>query len=155
MSPVRQRHDRPVHADPDRTLAPPRTGHLDVAQRQTLRSVLLRRREALLAALSLHESGDDARIAHAAELLAQDGDDAPQRDADREVDLAQSDQARVELAQVVAALARLDGPEFGRCLQCGDDIAWARLQARPEASLCIACAVGAERAAGTSLHPRM
>ncbi len=154
MSPVRQRHDRPVHADSDRTLAPPRTGHLDIAQRLTLRGVLQRRRDALLEALRLHESGD-GRVAHAADLLAQDGDDAPQRDADREVDLAQSDQARVELAQVLAALARLDGPEYGRCLQCGDDIAWARLQARPEASLCIACAVGAERAGGGVAHPSM
>lgn len=154
MSPARSRHDHPVHADPDAVLAPPRTGHLDVAQRQTLRSALQRRRDALLAALQVHESGQ-GRIAHAADLLSQDGDDAPQRDADREVDLAQSDQARVELAQIVAALARLDGPEFGRCQQCGDDIAWARLQARPEASLCIACAVGAERASGGAGHTRM
>ncbi|RZS46850.1 TraR/DksA family transcriptional regulator [Sphaerotilus mobilis] len=154
MSPARQRHDHFVHADPDRVLAPPRTGHLDIAQRQTLRAVLLRRRDALLAAVRLHESGE-GRVAHAAEVLAQDGDDAPQRDADREVDLAQSDQARVELAQVLAALARLDGPEFGRCQQCGDDIAWARLQACPEAGLCIACAVGAERVAGAWSRPSM
>ncbi len=154
MSPVRQRHDPLVHADPERVLAPPQTGHLDIAQRQTLRGALQRRRDALLAALRLHEAGD-GRIAHAADLLAQDGDDAPQRDADREVDLAQSDQARVELAQVLAALVRLDGPEFGRCQQCGDGIAWARLQARPEASLCIACAVGAERVGGGFVHPSM
>ncbi|MGY0197386.1 TraR/DksA family transcriptional regulator [Leptothrix sp. BB-4] len=142
------------HPDPSFHVAPPQTGHLDVAQRLTLRHVLEQRRERLLAELRLHEAGD-GRVAHAADLLAQDGDDAPQRDADREVDLAQSDQLRVELAQVMAALARLDGPGFGRCGQCGDAIAWARLQVRPEADLCIACAVGAERVGDRVAHPRM
>ncbi|MDP4302291.1 TraR/DksA family transcriptional regulator [Leptothrix discophora] len=130
------------------------TGHLDAAQRLALREVLLRRHAALLATLRLRES-DDGRIAHAAAFLAQDGDDAPQRDADREVDLAQADQARVELGQVVAAIERLDGPDFGRCKRCGEAIGWARLQARPHADLCIGCAEQAERAAGGVAHPSM
>ena len=47
------------------------------------------------------------------QVLLQDGDDAPQRDADREVDLAMSDREVVGLAAIDAALARLES-EIGR-----------------------------------------
>jgi len=48
--------------------------------------------------------------------------------------------ARAELAEVEAALRRLDDGSYGRCATCGDRIASARLQALPAATTCIRCA---------------
>lgn len=46
----------------------------------------------------------------------------------------------VELARIDAALARIDAGEFGACLDCGADIALARLELDPSSTLCIDCA---------------
>jgi DnaK suppressor protein len=43
------------------------------------------------------------------------------------------------LGQVDSALGRLERGVYGRCLGCDEDVAWARLKARPEAFLCIRC----------------
>ncbi len=48
--------------------------------------------------------------------------------------------ARAELVEVEAALRRLDDGSYGRCVVCGDEIAAARLHARPAATTCIRCA---------------
>jgi DnaK suppressor protein len=45
----------------------------------------------------------------------------------------------VELGQVDRALAALEAGAFGLCRRCGEEIAEARLRARPEAFLCLAC----------------
>jgi DnaK suppressor protein len=41
--------------------------------------------------------------------------------------------------QVEAALARIDDGEYGECLGCGEEIDPRRLEAQPEAALCVAC----------------
>lgn len=46
---------------------------------------------------------------------------------------------------LTAALARLDDGTYGLCAQCDEPISVARLKARPEATLCLACAEHAER----------
>ncbi len=66
-------------------------------------------------------------------------DDAPQREGERELDLALSDRAARELDDVVAALRRLPDPGFGLCSDCGAQIPFARLQVEPWALHCIAC----------------
>ena len=60
-------------------------------------------------------------------------------------DLALRDRAVQHLAQVDAALARLDHGTFGRCLRCGRDIAPARLEALPWAAHCIECQTALDR----------
>ena len=49
------------------------------------------------------------------------------------------------LAEVNAALERIDEGSYGTCAACGQEIAPARLEARPWASLCIDDARKAER----------
>jgi DnaK suppressor protein len=44
------------------------------------------------------------------------------------------------LVEVDAALGKLDAGTFGQCEQCGQEIAPARLEAKPAARLCIECA---------------
>jgi RNA polymerase-binding transcription factor DksA len=45
-----------------------------------------------------------------------------------------------EIASVKRALARIDDGTYGQCVRCGEPIADARLEAQPEAALCIGCA---------------
>ena len=49
-------------------------------------------------------------------------------------------QARQRLAEVDAALARLDAGSYGVCERCGGAVGDGRLEARPETRLCIDCA---------------
>ena len=49
-------------------------------------------------------------------------------------------QATAHLADIEAALARLDARTYGACARCGEPIAPARLEARPTALTCIGCA---------------
>ena len=48
--------------------------------------------------------------------------------------------ARARLAGLEYALQRIDGPEFGFCIDCGEEIPQARLLAMPEAARCVHCA---------------
>jgi RNA polymerase-binding transcription factor len=50
------------------------------------------------------------------------------------------DQARAHLAEVDAALERVEDGTYGVCESCGQPIAPARLEARPVARTCITCA---------------
>ena len=52
-------------------------------------------------------------------------------------------QARTHLAEVERALERLADGTYGTCEGCGRPIAPARLEARPTARRCIACATAA------------
>lgn len=45
-----------------------------------------------------------------------------------------------EIASVKRAMARIEEGTYGLCVRCGAPIAPARLEARPEAALCIDCA---------------
>ncbi len=49
-------------------------------------------------------------------------------------------QVRHHLAEVEAALARVDAGTYGACERCGSGIGDARLEALPAARLCIGCA---------------
>lgn len=51
------------------------------------------------------------------------------------------------LAEVVAALDRIDAGTFGRCADCGRPVGQARLDALPYARQCIRCARAAQPAA--------
>lgn len=86
----------------------------------------------------------EARFAN----LARDLSEPPNRDWDemaieQEDDEALEQQAALverEIASVRRALGRIKDGSYGICVRCGEDIAPERLQARPEAALCIDCA---------------
>ncbi len=54
-------------------------------------------------------------------------------------------QARADLAEADAALARLDAGTYGACERCGAAVPPERLAARPTARRCVACAATATR----------
>jgi RNA polymerase-binding protein DksA len=80
--------------------------------------------------------------------LARDLAEPPNRDWDefaieQEDDEALQHQAALvekEIASVRRALGRIKDGSYGICVRCGEEIAPDRLEARPEAALCIACA---------------
>jgi len=52
---------------------------------------------------------------------------------------ALADAARVDLAEIQAALARLADGSYGTCQACGQQISPERLAARPAARTCVGC----------------
>jgi DnaK suppressor protein len=116
------------------------TSHpLSANQRAVLESELLRHGDRLDQQLAEQLRGR-SRAEEAADWLAQDGDDAPQRDADREVALARTDREVEELGQISLALQRVHDADFGQCEDCGAAIAFERLQLEPWARRCVSCA---------------
>lgn len=76
------------------------------------------------------------------------------RAIEREDDEALERQAilvSAEIASVKRALSRMRKRTYGRCVRCDAQISPDRLEARPEAALCIACAARVEL---TSPHAR-
>lgn len=45
-----------------------------------------------------------------------------------------------ELVRIDQALSRIEGDEFGVCVECGEDIAPKRIEADPAVLLCLPCA---------------
>ncbi|MDP1690894.1 MAG: TraR/DksA C4-type zinc finger protein [Burkholderiaceae bacterium] len=123
---------------------------LSPGQRALLQQLLQMRQHELDRRVALHGA---SRSERASEVLQQDADDAPQRDADREIDLARADRDLQELGAVSDALARVHDAKFGLCLDCGEAIAFDRLKLEPWALRCVACEAARERKSG-ELTPR-
>ncbi len=49
------------------------------------------------------------------------------------------------LAKIDTALQKMDDGDFGKCVNCGEDIGVKRLRARPVAELCIDCKAEQEK----------
>ncbi|MEP3465413.1 MAG: TraR/DksA C4-type zinc finger protein, partial [Parasphingorhabdus sp.] len=63
-------------------------------------------------------------------------------DAMQQQEMAQAEARRrtSDLARVDQALKRHEEDEYGWCAECGEPIAWKRLEIDPAAHLCISCA---------------
>ena len=100
-------------------------------------------REALLALQETLESTVKAAREAAApvELDQQRSGRVSRIDAIAQQNMAAANRQRqqLRLKQVVAALRALDDGEYGVCRRCEEDIAWKRLQARPESPICLEC----------------
>lgn len=123
------------------------TTHLTAGQHALLEAELQQRERALRRQLDEHLHGQ-TRVERAAERLAQDGDDAPQRAPELEIAAVLTDREQRELDAVAAALQRLARGEYGRCSDCGADIPFDRLKVEPWAERCVPCASAREK------HPR-
>lgn len=77
------------------------------------------------------------------EYPADSGEQAQEREND-EVMEALLLEARESLRQTESALQRLQDGSYGLCSGCGEKIAAARLEAMPDALMCIDCASRAE-----------
>ena len=52
-------------------------------------------------------------------------------------------EARAKVAEIDAALERVEAGTYGQCEACGKPIPHARLEVVPEATLCVSCKTGA------------
>ncbi len=126
------------------TFAPERRMHingLDAAQRALLRCALEQREAELSAATPA--------LAAPGELAVQEVETSPADKATVRLlnDLAHdaADQRAARLHSLRHAVAKFDAGAYGECERCGHPIGFSRLQARPEARLCIACQTRAEQ----------
>ena len=65
--------------------------------------------------------------------------DSAHATAERSQTLALIDQLHEHRREIDAALARMDEGIYGKCENCGQDIPFERLEARPTATLCVNC----------------
>jgi len=86
----------------------------------------------------------EGRLARIAADLAEPlAADSSEQAVETEDDAALEAQAALitgEIASVKRALERIAEGTYGECALCGGEIAQGRLEARPEAALCIECA---------------
>jgi DnaK suppressor protein len=116
---------------------------LDAGQLAQLRAAL----EAQLAALSRTDDApvpDGAHDLPVSEVETSPADKATVRLLnDLALEAAGHHAARMRLLR--QALAKFDDGSYGVCEECGNDIGFSRLQARPEARLCIGCQTRLEK----------
>ncbi len=106
---------------------------------QDFRQQLTTLRQALLAQIAEQRGGLVGRVEVAADHFGHPEDSGAQLATERELEFAMGEREVAELSAIDAALARLDAGTYGECIDCGKDIAPARLAATPEAPRCIHC----------------
>jgi DnaK suppressor protein len=72
----------------------------------------------------------------------EEGGEGGTANVDREIDLQLSAQARAAIEDIDAALAKIEAGTYGLCESCGTQIPEARLEALPQAKLCVRCKSG-------------
>jgi DnaK suppressor protein len=65
--------------------------------------------------------------------------------SERERAMSLAQHARTQLARIEEALARMDAGTYGACVECGELIERARLEARPQSLMCLECQRARER----------
>lgn len=83
-------------------------------------------------------SGDD-RVVGLRNRIQESGDEWGVADGLAELDLAEVRHVLADLTEVDAALARMRDGTYGECVDCGIEIAPARLAVYPTARRCIKC----------------
>jgi RNA polymerase-binding protein DksA len=118
----------------------------------TLRDLLLYRRRELTSDVHAAEQALQAAVSSTPGAEVTTHAEGAAQFAQAEVDAAQEQRDRDELAQVDAALARLDQGVYGDCADCGEPIALQRLMAQPAAMRCANCQVAFEHRPGAPTH---
>ena len=114
------------------------------------RELLLEKRRSVVDALDyLHKENRGSLEDETGELVSGSADqhlaDTATETVDREIDYTLEEHDERMLTAIDAALGRLDAGTFGTCVNCGAQIAPARLEAMPWATLCIECKRREER----------
>jgi RNA polymerase-binding protein DksA len=96
--------------------------------------MLEKEHERLLAQLEHENSWADDHIGYGIHM-ADDGTEA----FEQAVDLSMRTRLEDTLSEVQESLRRFEQGTYGVCEECGIEIDWARLEARPYAKFCIKC----------------
>ncbi|WP_426211217.1 TraR/DksA family transcriptional regulator [Massilia sp. TWP1-3-3] len=116
---------------------------LDAAQLALLSDLLERRRAALAGPPGLRATagGRDRAVE---EIETSPADKATVRLLN-DLALEAAGHNASQLHMIKHALAKFNDGNYGECEECGNPIGFSRLQARPEARLCITCQTRAEK----------
>jgi DnaK suppressor protein len=110
------------------------------------RDALLEAKKRVEAAIqNLQEENSGNLAEEAGEEMAHDLADTATETYDRELDHTLEENSEHVLEEIKAALKRIEEGTYGTCTNCGNQIAAARLEALPWATLCIDCARDRER----------
>ena len=105
-----------------------------------LRKQLESEREAAREELREYGADPESQRVHKIPGLDENFADLAQATAERSEIYALIEQTRARLAEVDAALETMDAGTYGICVDCGSEIAEARLEARPLSVRCVQCA---------------
>ena len=112
---------------------------LTAAERSALEARLRERQRALRGEIRAHLRGTgDSGVVGLSSVPAET-DDWGVGDEMAARDIAEARHLLAELADVEGALGRVAAGSYGECIDCGDAIAAARLNAYPAATRCIGC----------------
>lgn len=103
------------------------------------RERLLQERTQLLSRIALQRGGPVSRVEMAARHDVRDFDNRAQALSERNDEFAMNEHETAELADIQAALERIESGQYGTCTDCGQTIAAARLNAYPTAKRCVHC----------------
>ena len=109
---------------------------------ERFRTILEEERRRVVAAISyLHEENPGSIIDETEEIGGTDNHLAETATVtlDREIDYTLEENSEHVLAEIDAALKRIEDGTYGTCTNCGNEILPERLEARPWATLCIDC----------------
>jgi DnaK suppressor protein len=113
---------------------------MDTAQLAQLRAQLEEERASAIAGLERYGADPDSEKVEPIQGIDEGFADLAAATAERSEILAFIESARDRLAEVNAALAKMDAGTYGVCESCGTKISDARLEARPLSVLCVDCA---------------
>lgn len=127
---------------------------LTIEQRESLQALLEARAGELRNRIAgaLDQRGD-ATLALANHAEETDDDAIVDQEASLDATLLERDV--FELRAVMRALVRLHTPDFGVCVDCKENLPFARLQANPLATRCTACQTAHERTHAAAGHPSL
>lgn len=114
-------------------------------QLASLQAALEQRKLTLMQQLAGRMDGELARVPAIEEIETSPADSASNRTLNQ-LELEADSHKLAQLSSVRHALAKIDDGSYGLCDNCGNEIPFSRLNARPEAPLCIACQTRLEKA---------
>jgi len=110
-----------------------------------LKAALEQRKNALLGQLAGRPNSEFNRTPAVEEVETSPADSASNRTLNQ-LEAEAEEHRLAQLAAIRHALTKFDSGDYGACESCGEPIGVSRLDARPEASLCIKCQTRMEQA---------
>lgn len=129
---------------------------LKQSQLEQLAHLLKAQYQALLS--EVRDELENAGNRHRIDLLNNepgDSGDESMANALADINVATLDHHIRDMRDVEATFQRVKEGTFGACIDCGEDIAFNRLQAYPTAKRCLACQEKRERTFAQEGHPKM
>jgi RNA polymerase-binding protein DksA len=116
---------------------------------ERFRTILVEERQRVIDAISYLHEETPGSLADETEEIVGSADNHPAETAsatlDREIDYTLEENSEHVLAEIEAALARIESGTYGVCRTCGQPISEERLEAIPYATQCIDCKRREER----------